>query len=335
MTAGARGVADEALDGAHVGSPIRPEAAEIRESLTRTPRQLPTHWLYNALGSSLFEAIGFLPWYGVSRAERHLLATHGRDIGRRAAPAQVVEPGCGSGDKLALLLQQFDQPVTDVHLIDVSAQALDRAQHVLLNVAGVRASSHEATYEAGLRALPAPSGRRLVAFLGSNLGNFAPAQAHALLVAIRGAMTAGGWLLLGADLVKPEPGLRLAYDDPLGVTAAFNKNLLLRLNAELGADFDLGAFAHRAVWNAEASRVEMHLVSSRRQAVVVRDADLRFTLERDEPIWTESSYKYEPEVLVERVEAAGFGARSRWIEPEARFLLGLFEAVKPTGQSPR
>jgi dimethylhistidine N-methyltransferase len=300
---------------------------QLRQFLARDPRQLPTYWLYDALGSSLFEAITLLPWYLVARVESQLLLAYGREIGERASPAQIVELGCGNGEKLAALLRQFEREPSDVHLIDVSAQALERARHVLSDLAGVRATIHHATYEAGLRELPAASGCRLLAFLGSNLGNFSPAEARALLRRIRQAIAPGDWLLIGADLVKPEADLILAYDDPLGVTAAFNKNLLLRLNNEFNADFDLDGFAHRAVWNARASRVEMHLVSRRRQEVQIREARLRLTLEAGERIWTESSYKYESDTFCQLVEADGFACRQRWIEDEARFLLGLFEAI--------
>lgn len=302
---------------------------EIHRYLSLEPRQLPSRWLYDSLGSSLFEAICLLPWYRIARAELRLLSAHGSDIGRRAAPTHVVELGCGNGEKLVTLVQGFERPVLDVHLIDVSARALARSRQALDKLAGVRTSCRQATYEAGLVELPARAGgdRRLVTFLGSNIGNFDPPGAAALLHLIRSAFIAGDWLLLGADLVKPERDLLRAYDDPLGVTAAFNKNLLLRLNTELAADFDLDGFAHRAVWNGPASRVEMHLVSRRRQHVHIPLAALRFVLEPDEMIWTESAYKYRPAVIRSLVEAAGFGWRAQWIDGDALFMLALFEAV--------
>jgi uncharacterized SAM-dependent methyltransferase len=174
----------------------------------------------------------------------------------------------------------------------------------------------------------------LVLFLGSNIGNFDPPAAREFLARIRRALRPGDALLLGADLVKPEKDLLLAYDDPLGLTAAFNKNVLLRINTELLADFDLAAFDHRAVWNAEASRVEMHLVSKRAQVVRVPRAGCEVAFAAGEAIWTESSYKYDAGEVVELVEAQGFRCLEQWTEPDARFALTLFTAADPGASSP-
>ncbi|HET7618983.1 MAG TPA: L-histidine N(alpha)-methyltransferase, partial [Vicinamibacterales bacterium] len=152
-----------------------------------------------------------------------------------------------------------------------------------------------------------------------------PADAE-FLARIRAALRPGDALLLGADLVKPEPVLRLAYDDPLGVTAAFNRNLLVRINRELGGDFDVRAFEHRAVWRADEHRVEMHLVSTMRQTVRIREAELAVTFERGESIWTESSYKYEPAEMLTLGARSGFHAAAQWIDSDARFALALFRA---------
>ena len=179
-----------------------------------------------------------------------------------------------------------------VHLVDVSGAALEAATRALTIHTDLVLSAHQATYEAGLAEVTREqrtTGRSLVLFLGSNIGNFDPPGADAFLRNIRAALTEGDAVLLGADLVKPERDLLLAYDDPLGVTAAFNRNLLVRANRELGADFDVDGFTHRALWNAAASRIEMHLVSARRQRVRVPAARLDITFEAGEPIWTESS----------------------------------------------
>ena len=167
----------------------------------------------------------------------------------------------------------------------------------------------------------------LVLLLGSNIGNFDAPAALDFLRRIRLALEPGDLLLLGADLVKPEPELRLAYDDPLGVTAAFNKNLLVRINRELGGDFDLAAFDHRAAWNADEQRIEMHLVSRLAQTVTITAADTAVTFAPGEPIWTESSYKYEPDQIERMGADTGFGMRDQWIEEDARFALTLFVAV--------
>ena len=295
--------------------------------LQQTPRQLPSRFLYDALGSALFDAICHLPWYRITRGERRLLVRHAREIGRAlGAGGRVVELGCGNGEKLATLLTHAGVRHPRAHLIDLSGSALQHAARALEGL-DVRVTTHHGTYDEGLLALPPePAHPTLLAFLGSNIGNFDPPGASALLGVMRGALRPGDALLLGADLVKPERDLLLAYADPLGLTAAFNKNLLVRLNTELGADFALDGFTHRAVWNRKASRVEMHLVSRRTQAVAVPGAGLRFTLAAGETIWTESSYKYQPEDIRRLAEAGAFVQRKQWIDDEARFALTLFEA---------
>jgi dimethylhistidine N-methyltransferase len=304
---------------------------EIHYYLTQSPRQLPSRLLYDSLGSTLFDAICLLPWYGITRAEMRLLAAHGGSVGRHVSPAEVVELGCGSGQKLDALLRAMSPMRPAVHLIDVSREALDRATRMLRDAGVAPITAVQATYEDGLIHLPAAPqhGRRLILFLGSNIGNFDPPGASAFVHLTRRALRPGDWLMLGVDLVKPERDLMLAYDDPLGVTAAFNKNVLLRLNTEAGANFNVEGFHHKVHWNGFASRIELYLVSERRHDVVVPGprGPLEFTLQQGEPIWTESSYKYEPAGVRALVESSGLAARFEWIDDEARFLLGLFEAV--------
>ena len=165
----------------------------------------------------------------------------------------------------------------------------------------------------------------LVLFLGSNIGNFDPPGADAFLRGIRAALVPGEAFLIGADLVKDEPDLLAAYDDPLGVTAAFNRNLLLRINLELGGDIDLDGFAHQAIWNAEHSRVEMHLVSRKNQRITIPAAAFDFTIAEGESIWTESSYKYQPAGIVGALQRAGFRLADQWVDDEAGFALTLAE----------
>ena len=293
-------------------------AEDVAYYLSQTPRQLPSEHLYDELGSALFEAICSLPWYGITRAEQRLLERRARDIFTLVHPlSTLVELGPGSGLKLATLLSARPARPMTVHLVDVSGAALDAAGRVLASHADLVVVPHEATYKAGLAEVAGggrAGGRTLTLFLGSNIGNFDPPGADAFLHGIRGAMSEGDSLLLGADLVKPEAELLLAYDDPLGVTAAFNMNLLVRANRELDADFDLRGFAHRAIWNAGASRIEMHLVSARRQRVRVPAADLDITFEADETIWTESSYKYCADDIGAMVERAGFLTTNQWSE---------------------
>jgi dimethylhistidine N-methyltransferase len=308
-------------------------AGDVEYYLALTPRQLPSRYFYDALGSALFEAICELPWYPITRAERALLAGHGREILSRVDPlAMLIELGPGSGDKLATLVAAAETPRRrlTVHLVDVSPAALDLASRTVATLDAVDIVTHQATYEAGLAEASARGlarGRALALFLGSNIGNFDPPGANEFLRTIRAELVRGDALLVGTDLVKRERELLLAYDDPLGVTAAFNRNLLVRINRELDGDFDIEGFAHRAVWNAADSRVEMHLVSTRRQSVRVPRASLEVRFERGETIWTESSYKYEPGEVTAMLERASFGLLAQWTDERARFALTLVEAV--------
>lgn len=346
-------------------SVLSPFAADVRAGLTASPKVLPSRYLYDALGSTLFEAICRLPWYEVTRAEQRLLDRHAAAICATADPRLIVELGPGSGDKLATLIRPLAQAGGDgraarartalhVHLIDISPAALDQASRTVgqlapnasrgtIDPAAVAAPSmgdsadgatqlvvttRPVTYEEGLRELPKlrpPFGRATVLFLGSNIGNFDPPAADTLLRAVRAALRPGDTLLLGLDLVKPADALQRAYDDPLGVTAAFNRNLLVRLNTELGADVDLDRFTHRAIWRADASRIEMHLVSRGAQTVHIPGADCTIAFADGETIWTESSYKYDLSSAHTLGRAAGFSPRDQWVDESGRFALTLFD----------
>ncbi|HXW06660.1 MAG TPA: L-histidine N(alpha)-methyltransferase [Vicinamibacterales bacterium] len=311
-------------------------AAEVRRDLRLRPKQLQSKYLYDALGSSLFEAICRLPWYRITRAETRLLQGHGDAIVAALSDADpaatLVELGCGSGEKLLLLAEalQARGASARVHLIDVSPQALEQTEQRLNGLRHFSVVGHQSTYEEGLRravATRADASPMLVLLLGSNIGNFDTPAAAAFLTRLRGALAPGDLLLLGADLTKPERDLLLAYDDPLGVTAAFNRNLLVRINRELGADFDLGAFAHRVIWNRTHQRIEMHLVSLADQVVRVPASDFVVRFAAGEWIWTESSYKYTPEQIVEMGAGSAFATRDQWIDADARFALTLFVAM--------
>ena len=304
-------------------------AEDLAETLRRKPRQIPSKYLYDELGSALFEAICRLRWYRITRAEASLLVHHARDILRRLRrPVTLAELGGGSGEKIALLIGAAAEPFPLIQLIDISDAALEMARYRLQAI-GVRdVMTHHLAYEQGLmRAVERrPHDASLVVlFLGSNIGNFTPEAARDLLTRIRQSLRPGDALLLGTDLVKPERELLLAYDDPLKVTAAFNRNLLRRINDELGGNFDLDGFSHRATWNAADRRVEVFLVSARRQRVAIPDADIEFELEAGEPIWTESSHKYEPDQVMAEGLAAGFSGGEQWVERGARFALTRFD----------
>jgi dimethylhistidine N-methyltransferase len=313
-------------------------AADVKRDLALTPKQLQSKYLYDPLGSSLFEAICRLPWYRITRAERRLLEAHAADVIDLLCGSvpdlvpQLVELGCGSGEKLVILAEALQHAGRRgrVHLIDISSQALEQSERTLGRLDHVSVVGHRDTYEVGLRRVAAARDNgnpMLVLLLGSNIGNFDAPAADEFLHRMRQALAPGDTLLLGADLVKPEAELLLAYDDPLGVTAAFNRNLLVRINRELGGTFDVDAFAHRAVWNSGAQRIEMHLESLADQTVRIEAAETVVSFAHGERIWTESSYKYDAEQVEEMGLLAGFAATHQWVEPAARFALTLFTAV--------
>jgi dimethylhistidine N-methyltransferase len=307
-------------------------AEDVARDLRKRPKELQSKYLYDPLGSSLFEAICRLPWYRITRAEMRLLGMHAADIvSAIRGPATLVELGCGSGEKITLLIDALERAGRSarVHLIDISEQALEQSGRALDGREHVSVVGHRSTYEQGLRQAASLRDARettLTLLLGSNIGNFDEPAASEFLMSIRRALRPGDLFLLGADLVKPERSLLLAYDDPLGVTAAFNKNLLVRINGELGGTFDLDGFDHRAVWNADTRRVEMHLVSRFPQDVEITGAGLRVSFAAGETIWTESSYKYDAREIVTHGAQAGFRLRRQWIERSDRFALTLFDA---------
>ncbi|HEX9287821.1 MAG TPA: L-histidine N(alpha)-methyltransferase [Thermoanaerobaculia bacterium] len=311
---------------------VRDFARDVARDLALSPKQIQSRYLYDALGSSLFESICRLPWYRITRAEARLLNRWASEmVAPLEDPVTLLELGCGSGEKIALLAEALRsrRRRVAIHLIDISPTALELSERTLGALEHVSVVGHRATYEEGLRHAARerpPHGGLLVLFLGSNIGNFDPPASQDFLSEIRRAMRPGDALLLGADLIKPVDELLLAYNDPLGVTAAFDKNLLVRMNRELGANFDLTSFEHRAIWNPGERRVEMHLVSLRDQIVQIRRAGVDVRFEKGESIWTESSYKYEPHEVVELVSAAGFRSHAQWTDPEARFALTLFVA---------
>lgn len=303
-------------------------AAEVREYLQRTPRQLPSKYFYDDLGSTLFEAICRLPWYRITRAESALLAAHRASIlAPLRRPVSLIELGGGSGEKLAILAGPPGPQAAHVQLIDISHAALEMSRTRLREMGYRSVVTHQCTYEEGLvraaRHRPA-DGSLLVLFLGSNIGNFDPPVARELLGRVRRVLRAGDALLLGTDLVKPADNLLAAYDDPLGVTAAFNRNLLRRINDELGGTFDLDGFAHRATWNEAESRVEMHLVSLRPQQVRVAAAGVTIDFAAGEWIWTESSHKYTADQVLQEGRAVGFERADQWVDDRAGFALTRF-----------
>jgi len=306
-------------------------AADVHEGLCAPRKMLSPKYFYDAVGSALFDAICLLPEYGVLRADDRVLRRAGPEIAARLGPATLVaELGSGSGTKTRSLLAALSgRGGLTYRPIDLSAAALQRCRREVARVPGVRIAEVEADFLPGL----AVAGRErhegerlLVLFLGGTLGNFERPAAVGFLRELRAALLPGDALLLGTDLVKEPDRLLLAYDDPAGVTAAFNLNLLARINRELGGDFHLPAFAHEARWDDGARRIEMHLRAREPQRVRVPAAGVVAAFERGETIWTETSCKYEEDELVALARAAGFRSEARWTDGEWPFAESLWIA---------
>jgi dimethylhistidine N-methyltransferase len=309
-----------------------PELAQrLRGALGTRPRRLPVECFYDDLGSALFEAITYLPEYGLTRAEWRLLCRHSSDIARLVPSAlEVVELGSGSGRKTRLLLEALARrrPLP-YRPVDISAAALEACRREMAGRTGVTVDPLPMPFLEGLSAaieMRAPSSAVLVLFLGSNVGNLEPPERDRFLSAIRRRLRRGDALLITADLEKDASTLEAAYDDDAGVTAAFNRNALARLNRELGADFDLAAFRHRALYAARERRIEMHLVSERDQTVRIPALGLVIALAAGETIWTESSYKFRRGDLAALGRAAGFSGTAAWQDDEWPFELALLVA---------
>jgi L-histidine Nalpha-methyltransferase len=307
-------------------------AVEVRAGLLRTgQKELPSKYLYDEIGSALFEVISVLPEYGLTRADERLMRHHAADIvACLEGPVRVAELGSGSGRKTRWLLEAFTvrQPTTYCP-IEISPTALARCESDLGQIDRVSIVGFERPYLEGLRA--AASGRGtiehlLVLFLGSTIGNFDRDAAERFLTQVRRIMVPGDALLLGTDLEKPLPQLLKAYDDPLGVTSAFNLNLLARLNRELGADFDLSTFRHEARYNSTFRRVEMHLRSLRRQRIAIPGVGCVIDFLEGETIWTESSHKYRAGEISGMAERNAFRCVSQWLDSEWPFAESLLVA---------
>src|SRR5689334_7973437 len=307
-------------------------AADVRESLTKPgQRELPSKYLYDEVGSALFETICVLPEYGLTRADARLLEKYAAEIvSRLPSPVHVAELGSGSMKKTRWILEALSRrQKTYYYPIEISPFALAACEKELGQIDLVSIVGYEQPYLEGLRAVA--QGRNeddhlLVLFLGSTIGNFDRAAGEEFLREIREILQTGDALLLGTDLEKSVETQLLAYDDPAGVTAAFNLNLLARVNRELGADFDLSCFAHEARWNFEERRIEMPLRSTRRQCVKIPAANVRVILNEGETIWTESSHKYQAEEIPEMAARTGFRCDGQWIDAEWPFAQNLLIA---------
>jgi L-histidine N-alpha-methyltransferase len=311
---------------------VRDFAAAVAAGLERPgQRELPSMYLYDEVGTALFETITLLPEYGLTRSEERVLRSHAVDILRHVPPpVAVVELGSGTGRKTRWILEALAEREPIAYFpIDISATALQRCHQELGSINAISMVGLEKSYLEGLEEVTArrsPDQTLLVLFLGSTIGNFDPPAADRFLADIRRYLQAGDALLLGTDLEKPVETMLLAYDDPAGVTAAFNLNLLARINRELGGDFVLRNFKHHVRYQPVDRRIEMHLCSTRRQTVSIQMADYSCHLKKGETIWTEACHKYQLEAIPSLAKRAGFTCEAQWIDREGLFAENLLMA---------
>lgn len=307
-------------------------AADVRAGLTNpVQKELPSKYLYDDVGSALFEVISHLPQYGLTRADERLLRRHASEIvDRLPASVAVAELGSGSGKKTRWLLEALcRRQRTFYYPVEISRSALAMCERELRDIDAISIVGFEREYLDGLLEVAAHRHsyqHLLVLFLGSTIGNFDRPAGVKFLAEVRRILQPGDSLLLGTDLEKPTPQLLDAYHDNLGVTAAFNLNLLARINSELEADFDLSQFTHLARINHEARSVEMRLRSERAQTVSIPAADLTVEFQEGETIWTESSHKYSLEDILQMARGSGFRCEAQWIDGEWPFAENLLIA---------
>jgi len=308
-------------------------ASDVRAGLSREgQKELPSKYLYDDVGSALFEVISHLPEYGLTRADERLLRRHAREIVDRVeGPVAVAELGSGSGRKTRWLLEAFGRrQQTSYYPVEISHSALVMCERELSDIDAVSIVGFEREYLDGLLEVAAyrkKGERLLVLFLGSTIGNFDRMAGMKFLAHVRRILQPGDSLLLGTDLEKSRSQLISAYDDELGVTAAFNLNLLARINRELGADFDLAGFEHIAKINEDARSVEMHLRSRCQQTVNIPAARVMVEFQEDETIWTESSHKYSLDDVCATARSAGFQCEVQWVDEQWPFAENLLVAV--------
>lgn len=306
-------------------------AEDVRAGLTRPQKELPSKYLYDDVGSALFEVICVLPEYGLTRADERVLLRNSYEIVQRLpVPLTVAELGSGSGKKTRWLLKALARRQPTAYCpIEISPTALAMCKRELSDIDAISILGFEREYLDGLAEVDArrKTGQYLlVLFLGSTIGNFDRPAGLDFLRQIRKSLRPGDGLLLGTDLLKPIPQLLAAYDDSLGVTAAFNLNLLARINRELEADFVLDQFEHLALFNSHARSVEMHLRSKCAQTVTVGAAGFSVRFQEGETIWTESSHKYARDEIFEMAKDTGFRCDAQWIDREWSFAESLFVA---------
>jgi L-histidine N-alpha-methyltransferase len=315
---------------------LKAMAEDVLRGLGERPRSLPPKYFYDAAGSQLFEQITRLPEYYLTRTEDALLDALAPRLMHALAPRDVVELGSGFSLKTRRLLDARGARPLRYTPVDVDETTVAAsAARLLAEDPQLEVHAIIGDFERHLVHVPAPSGRRLVLFLGSTIGNLDAPARHALLAQVRGLLRRGDRLLLGVDLVKDPAVLEAAYNDAAGVTAEFNRNILRVVNRGLGADFRLEAFRHHAWYNAAESRIEMHLVADAPQVVRVRSLDLTVRLEPSESIWTESSYKFTRASIGAMLEAAGLRLDAWHPDAGNRFALALAAPRARAAAGPR
>jgi L-histidine Nalpha-methyltransferase len=311
--------------------PVSDFADEVRLGLGKPQKELPSKYLYDDVGSALFEVICVLPEYGLTRADERLLLRNASEIvDQLPTPLIVAELGSGSGKKTRPILKALSRRQKTAYCpIEISPTALAMCRRELGDLDSISILGFEREYLDGLGEV---AGRRkpgqslMVLFLGSTIGNFDRPAGVRFLGDIRSKLLPGDALLLGTDLLKPVSKLIMAYDDPVGVTASFNLNLLARINRELDADFQLSRFAHEARFNPNARSVEMHLRSLCDQTVTIAGAGFSARFDKGETIWTESSHKYTQDEIRGMAIATGFECQQQWIDSEWAFAESLLIA---------
>jgi L-histidine Nalpha-methyltransferase len=304
-----------------------PIAEEVLRGLSARPRRLPPKWFYDAAGSHLFEQITETAEYYPTRTERAILKKYaGEIVYQTGSNITLVELGAGSASKTQVLIEALmrRQLRADFYPVDVSSSALQGALKTLNgHFPRLRVSPIVADYTDRIPDLNALPGRKLVLFIGSTIGNFEPDEALAFLKSVHRSLQPGDALLIGFDLIKDAAILYAAYNDAQGVTAAFNKNMLVRINRELGGSFDVDSFQHVALWNRRKSRIEMHLESLYEQTVWLHDLDRGFHFEKRERIHTENSYKFNPVSIARLLRRSGFKLEKTWTDAQGWFCEAL------------
>jgi L-histidine N-alpha-methyltransferase len=312
------------------GADLREFAAKVRADLSKPQKELHSKYLYDELGSALFEAITRLPEYGLTRADERLLRAHAPEIAQLVPTSAVIELGSGTGEKTRHVLAALNRSGAKPRYvpIDVSPKALLRCQSDLAYVAEVYPLAQ--SYLDGMASavsMRSSNEPLLILFLGSTIGNFERRCADEFLRALRRSLWPGDALLIGADLVKDPVRMLHAYDDSIGLTAAFNLNLLERINRELSGNFNPRNFQHEARWNEGERRIEMHLRSRVDQTAFIQEADFTVSLRAGETIWTESSHKFQLDELGEMAMRTGFRAQAQWVDREWPFVESLWLAT--------